>query len=162
MVKSVSLDPRATTEEREADVCLLYKHYIQAQKHKQKEMVSMQKEFPAMFQLFLIPRHYQILCIFGVHTKLVFTHNRVQEKCAGKAMTTKMWRYNDKLWHSMTPYYHSFPFPSKNFQAYWEASFSFLYESLFKIWGPCSNYIASVNCAMDLQGWGEVARHSVI
>lgn len=43
MVKAVSLDPKATTEERDADVCFLYKHYIQAQNHEQKDGVNAER-----------------------------------------------------------------------------------------------------------------------
>lgn len=74
MVKAISLDPKATIEASKADICLHYKHCRQARKHKQK-LASMQKEFSAMFQLSLIPRNYQNLCVFGVHIIILFTHN---------------------------------------------------------------------------------------
>lgn len=47
MVKAISLDPKATTEASKADVCLLYKHYRKAQKHKQKVDVNAERIFPS-------------------------------------------------------------------------------------------------------------------
>lgn len=78
------MDPKATIEEREIDVCLLYKYYMQAQEHKQKETVFTQKEFPTLFQLFFRLRHYQNL-FFLVYTQkqyliIIESKKSVQER----------------------------------------------------------------------------------
>lgn len=83
-LQAISSEPRATIKEREIDVCLIYKHYIQAQEREQKETVCTHKAFPAPLQLSFRLRHYQNLWGFVLHTKIVFNNNGVQEKCAGK------------------------------------------------------------------------------
>lgn len=52
ILRAVLLDPRAAVEEREVDVCLIYKHlHTSTNDVSKKETASTQKEFPALLQL---------------------------------------------------------------------------------------------------------------